>query len=120
MTCPAPPDDADAPGADAPDADALGADTLGADTSGADALDVVAPATVVDLAAGAAHITPVVVDGEARYAVDLPDQPLDDDDVTSLAVALQVAQAGPAVLVDVEEYLDSALDDAPDTGEPRP
>ncbi|MUN61609.1 hypothetical protein GMA12_00310 [Kocuria sediminis] len=104
MTCPAPPDDADAPGAGALDADAL---------------DVVAPATVVDLAAGAAHITPVVVDGEARYAVDLPDQPLDEDDVTSLAVALQVAQAGPAVLVDVEEYGELAQD-TPDTGGPRP
>lgn len=66
--------------------------------------EVIAPATVVDLTAGSAHITPVLVDGEARYAVDLPDQPLDDGDVASLAVALQVAQAGPAVLVDIEEY----------------
>ncbi|GEO93918.1 hypothetical protein [Kocuria turfanensis] len=101
MTCPAPPDDADAPGADAA------------------APAVVAPATVVDLAAGAAHITPVVVDGEARYAVDLPDQPLDEDDVTSLAVALQVAQAGPAVLVDVEEYLELE-ENASGAGDPRP
>jgi hypothetical protein len=99
MTCPAPPDDAETPGADAP--------------------DTAAPATVVDLAAGAAHITPVVVDGEARYAVDLPDQPLDEDDVTSLAVALQVAQAGPAVLVDVEEYLELEQD-TPGAGDPRP
>ncbi|MGQ1839493.1 hypothetical protein ACT4S2_13665 [Kocuria turfanensis] len=107
MTCPAPPDDADAPGADAADAAAPAAP------------DVVAPATVVDLAAGAAHITPVVVDGEARYAVDLPDQPLDEDDVTSLAVALQVAQAGPAVLVDVEEYLELE-ENASGAGDPRP
>ena len=104
MTCPAPPDDADAPGADA---------------AAPAAPDVVAPATVVDLAAGAAHITPVVVDGEARYAVDLPDQPLDEDDVTSLAVALQVAQAGPAVLVDVEEYLELE-ENASGAGDPRP
>ncbi len=95
MTCPAPPDDA------------------------AGAPDPAAPATVVDLAAGAAHITPVVVDGEARYAVDLPDRLLDEDDVTSLAVALQVAQAGPAVLVDVEEYLELEQD-LPDAGGPRP
>lgn len=85
MTCPAPPDDAAAP----------------------EAADGTAPATVVDLTTGAAHITPVVVDGEARYAVDLPDEPLDVDDVASLALALQVTQAGPAVLVDVEEYLEA-------------
>ena len=71
-------------------------------------VEVVAPATVVDLTSGTAQITPVLVDGEARYAVDLPDQPLDDDDVASLAVALQAAQAGPAVLVDVEDYLEAA------------
>lgn len=93
MTCPAPPDDADAP-------------------------DATAPATVVDLTTGAAHITPVVVDGEARYAVDLPDQPLDEHDVASLAVALQVAQSGPAVLVDIEEYLESEQGPA-DAAEPQ-
>lgn len=96
MTCPASPDDADAP----------------------DAGDATAPATVVDLTTGAAHITPVVVDGEARYAVDLPDQPLDEDDVASLAVALQVVQAGPAVLVDIEEYLESEQGPA-DAAEPQ-
>lgn len=68
----------------------------------------VAPATVVDLTAGSAHITPVLVDGEARYAVDLPDEPLDEEDVASLAVALQVSHSGPAVLVDVEEYVEAA------------
>lgn len=66
--------------------------------------DAVAPATVVDLTTGTAHITPVLVDGEARYEVELPAEPLDEDDVAALAVALQVAQSGPAVLVDVEEY----------------
>lgn len=78
-----------------------------------------APPTVVDLTGGTAHITPVLVDGEARYAVDLPGQPLDDDDVASLAVALQVAQSGPAVLVDLEDYLEA---EAPpeDAAEPRP
>ncbi|MEX5269170.1 hypothetical protein [Kocuria sabuli] len=96
MTCPAPPDDADAP----------------------DVSEATAPATVVDLTTGAAHITPVVVDGEARYAVDLPDQPLDEHDVASLAVALQVTQAGQAVLVDIEDYLGSDWGSA-DTAEPR-
>lgn len=66
--------------------------------------DVAVPATVVDLTAGSAHITPVVVHGEARYELDLPDQPLDEDDIASLAVALQAAQSGTAVLVDIEEY----------------
>ncbi|WP_298584265.1 hypothetical protein [uncultured Kocuria sp.] len=69
--------------------------------------EAIAPATVVDLTSGPAHITPVLVDGEARYAVDLPDRPLDDDDVASLAVALQAAQSGPAVLVDLEDYLEA-------------
>lgn len=96
MTCPAPPDDADAP----------------------DVSEATAPATVVDLTTGAAHITPVVVDGEARYAVDLPDQPLDEHDVASLAVALQVTQAGQAVLVDIEDYLESEQGPA-DAAEPR-
>jgi hypothetical protein len=85
MSSPAPPDDRPAP----------------------EDVEVVAPATVVDLTSGPAHITPVLVDGEARYAVDLPDQLLDDDDVASLAVALQVAQSGPAVLVDIEDYLEA-------------
>lgn len=79
--------------------------------------DVIAPATVVDLTSGPAHITPVLVDGEARYAVDLPDQPLAEDDVASLAVALQAAQSGPAVLVDIDDYLEAAgpPEDATDT-----
>lgn len=63
-----------------------------------------APAIAVDLTSGEAHITPVVVDGEARFEVDLPDAPLAEDDVESLAVALHAAQAGSAVLVDVEDY----------------
>lgn len=76
----------------------------------------VAPATVVDLTAGAAQITPVVVDGESRFEVDLPDQPLAEEDVESLAVALHVAQSGPAVLVDVDEYVDpeTAAEDGTD------
>jgi len=65
------------------------------------------PPTVVDLSAGSAQITPVVVDGEARYEVDLPDRPLAEEDVESLAVALHAAQAGAAVLVDVEEYVEA-------------
>lgn len=64
----------------------------------------ISPATVVDLTTGSAHITPVLVDGEARYELDLPDQPLDEDDVATLAVALHAAQSGTAVLVDIEEY----------------
>jgi hypothetical protein len=97
MSTPAPPDDRPAP----------------------EDVEVVAPATVVDLTSGTAQITPVLVDGEARYAVDLPDQPLDDDDVASLAVALQVAQSGPAVLVDLADYLES---EAPpeDATDPQP
>ncbi|MFI7493177.1 hypothetical protein ACH9D2_00395 [Kocuria sp. M4R2S49] len=78
--------------------------------------DVIAPATVVDLTSGPAHITPVLVDGEARYAVELPDQPLAEDDVASLAVALQVAQSGPAVLVDIEDYLEAAAPPEDATG----
>ncbi|KUG62235.1 hypothetical protein RCG67_07800 [Kocuria sp. CPCC 205292] len=77
--------------------------------------DEIAPATVVDLTGGPAHITPVLVDGEARYTVDLPDQPLAEDDVASLAVALQVAQSGPAVLVDVEDYLEAEAPPGEDT-----
>lgn len=86
------------------------------DRTGPEDDPAVAPATVVDLTAGAAQITPVVVDGESRFEVDLPDQPLAEEDVESLAVALHVAQAGPAVLVDVEEYVDaeSAAEDGPD------
>lgn len=67
------------------------------------------PATVVDLTAGPALITPVHVDGDARYAVTVPDTPLTEDDLHGLTVALQVASSGPAVLVDVEEY--AATDD---------
>ncbi|MFI7581610.1 hypothetical protein ACH9DO_15730 [Kocuria sp. M1N1S27] len=78
--------------------------------------EAIAPATVVDLTTGSAHITPVLVDGEARYAVDLPDQPLDEGDVASLAVALQVAQSGPAVLVDIEEYSEAELSPEDGTG----
>jgi hypothetical protein len=104
MTPPATPDDRSQPGDDpAPEPDAVLEDG-----------DALAASTVVDLTTGSAHITPVLVDGEARYALDLPDQPLDEDDVASLAVALQVAQSGPAVLVDLEEYGaagDSAEDD---------
>ena len=74
------------------------------------------PATVVDLTAGAAQITPVVVDGESRFEVDLPDQPLAEEDVESLAVALHVAQSGAAVLVDVEEYVEPPDEDAHDDG----
>ncbi len=78
--------------------------------------DAIAPATAVDLTSGTARITPVLVDGEARYAVDLPEQPLDQDDVASLAVALQVAQSGPAVLVDVEDYLGAEAPPEEDAG----
>jgi hypothetical protein len=66
-----------------------------------------ASATVVDLTAGQAQITPVVVDGEDRYEIELPDAPLAEDDVESLAVALHAAQAGSAVLVDVEDYIEA-------------
>ncbi|GGG50611.1 hypothetical protein GCM10011374_11510 [Kocuria dechangensis] len=72
------------------------------------------PATVVDLAAGQAQITPVVVDGEDRYEIELPDAPLREDDVESLAVALHAAQAGSAVLVDVEDYIEAVGPPGPD------
>lgn len=60
--------------------------------------------TVVDLATGSAHITPVEVDGVPHYAVSLPETLLTDDDVQGLAVALHTVRSGPAVLVDVQEY----------------
>lgn len=62
------------------------------------------PSTVVDLTAGSALITPLRVDGQARYTVSVPRVPLTDDDLHGLTVALQVARSGPAVLVDLQEY----------------
>ncbi|HST72407.1 MULTISPECIES: hypothetical protein [Kocuria] len=75
-----------------------------------------APPTVVDLTTGSARITPVVVDGEERYELALPAEPLAEDDVESLAVALHVAQAGGAVLVDVDEYVEATAAPQPESG----
>lgn len=61
-------------------------------------------ATVVELTAGPALITPVHEDGAARYTLTVPDEPLTDEDLQGLTVALQVVRSGPAVLVDLEEY----------------
>ena len=63
-----------------------------------------APATEVGLSPGPAQVIPLEVGGETRYALDLPGEPLSDDDLERLAVALHAAHSGPAVLVDVEEY----------------
>ncbi|MCD1145817.1 hypothetical protein LQU92_11320 [Kocuria sp. LUK] len=71
------------------------------------------PATVVDLTAGPAQITPLEVDGETRYALDLPSEHLDDDDLESLAVALHATHSGQAVLVDLEDYAGAEEDTAP-------
>ncbi|MCJ8503896.1 hypothetical protein MRU69_03315 [Kocuria flava] len=71
------------------------------------------PATVVDLTAGPAQITPLEVDGETRYALDLPSEHLDDDDLESLAVALHATHSGQAVLVDLEDYAGAAEDAVP-------
>ncbi|MFI7484023.1 hypothetical protein ACH9EU_16585 [Kocuria sp. M1R5S2] len=60
--------------------------------------------TVVDLAAGSAHITPVPVAGVARYALDLPTAPLTDGDLQDLTIALHGVHSGAAILVDVDEY----------------
>ncbi|WP_147050551.1 hypothetical protein, partial [Kocuria flava] len=70
------------------------------------------PATVVDLTAGPAQITPLEVDGETRYALDLPSEHLDDDDLESLAVALHATHSGQAVLVDLEDYAGAEEDAA--------
>lgn len=72
------------------------------------------PATVVDLTAGPAQITPLEVDGETRYALDLPSEHLDDDDLESLAVALHATHSGQAVLVDLEDYAGAEEDAAPE------
>ena len=73
----------------------------------------------VDLQAGSVAITPVHVDGETRFALtDLPDAPLTEDDVEGLAVALQVARYGPAVLVDIEDYAET--ESSPETDAPCP
>lgn len=59
----------------------------------------------LDLDAGPVAITPVHVDGETRFALTgVPDLPLTEQDIDSLAAGLQAAASGPAVLVDVEEY----------------
>ncbi|PLC12379.1 hypothetical protein AUQ48_09170 [Kocuria flava] len=71
------------------------------------------PATVVDLTAGPAQITPLEVDGETRYALDLPSEHLDDDDLESLAVALHATHSGQAVLVDLEDYAGAEEEAAP-------
>lgn len=110
MTPPAAPDDRPDPGHDPEPVPETGSESTPGTT--VEDGDAIAPSTVVDLTSGPAHITPVLVDGEARYALDLPDEPLDEDDVASLAVALQVAQSGPAVLVDLEEY--GAAEDPPE------
>jgi hypothetical protein len=65
--------------------------------------------TVVDLAAGSAHITPVSVDGDALYALDLPSAPLTDGDLQDLTIALHAVNSGPAILVDVDEYAGGEL-----------
>lgn len=72
------------------------------------------PATVVDLTAGPAQIIPLEVDGETRYALDLPSEHLDDDDLESLAVALHATHSGQAVLVDLEDYAGAEEDAAPE------
>lgn len=72
------------------------------------------PATVVGLTAGPAQIIPLEVDGETRYALDLPSEHLDDDDLESLAVALHATHSGQAVLVDLEDYAGAEEDAAPE------
>ena len=59
----------------------------------------------LDLDAGPVAITPVHVGGETRFALTgVPDHPLTEDDVDSLAAGLRAASSGSAVLVDVEDY----------------
>lgn len=66
------------------------------------------PPITFDLKAGHVTITPMSVDGQPRYALsELPSEPLTDDDVEELTVALHVARSGHAVLIDVEEYADT-------------
>ena len=48
------------------------------------------------------------VDGETRFTLtDLPDAPLTEDDIEGLAMALQAARYGPAILVDIEDYAET-------------
>jgi hypothetical protein len=59
----------------------------------------------LDLDAGPVAITPVHVGGQTRFALTgVPEHPLTEEDVDSLAAGLRAASSGSAVLVDVEDY----------------
>lgn len=63
------------------------------------------PATVLDLTAGPARITPVwTPEDGVQYSIELPAGPLSPDDADCLVLGLHAAQPNGAVLVDIEEY----------------